>query len=331
MSDEDGGREVEGHARQEEQGFHPNSSAHACHGHHAAFRQGCGQGVEHHVCGMPDDLGKSGRPGHPVQIGPGPFHPSPGGEALLPEQAEAFEHDEVEDGSGQDGTERGPGKPFVAEFGKAEHPQAQAQVPQGVHRGHQNHGVEGTEHFLLGPKNGIADDKEVVGRGQVHEHFEHVPHDGHQVGRDLQQGVKGFPEHENRDEDDQSRDKSYMQAEPHVSLDTAAQPGPRGLTDGRNSPVGNGQGHHQKEKQRLRDHAHTGLDFPSELSGNPDIHESDEEVEEHHHQLRPGQTPDGFVRRAAQGCSCIYRCGHEYSLSSRTRRVGVTRQVHNRR
>ena len=57
-------------------------------------------------------------------------------------------------------------------------------------------------------------------------------------------------------------------------------------------PPRHGRGDDQEEEQGLGDDAERGLHAVVDLPGHPDVNEADEEVEQHHQHLGPGEAPD---------------------------------------
>jgi len=295
VADEDGGREVEGHGREEEHCLDADAGAHAGHGHDAAFGEARGDGVEDHVGRVPDQLHEPGRPGDLDQVGQGQARPAPGCEALGAEQAAAVQHDDVVDRAADDGAEGGPGDALVPEFGQAPQAQAQAQVAQGVHARDQDHRIQRQGHDLLGPEEGVGDREDVVGRHEVQADLKQVLCDGHELRRDLQQVQEALVEPQSEDQDGQARDHAQAHAQAHEALDALRQPGPGALTDGGHAAVGQGDGHDHEEEHGLAHDAHAGLGLAADAAGHPDVHEADQEVEKHHDHLGPGQVPDGRI------------------------------------
>jgi hypothetical protein len=104
-------------------------------------------------------------------------------------------------------------------------------------------------------------------------------------------------------QDDQAEDNADLEAESDVSLRSALKSRSKRLADCSDAPVGDCRGDNHEEEEHLVDHAHGCLDFPAQTPGNEHVDEADQEMEDHHQHLRPGEGPDILGAVTAAGLS----------------------------
>jgi len=211
---------------------------------------------------------------------------------------------QVEEAARTHRAECGPGQTAEPDFRESEAPETEPEIPDSVGQSDNGHADQGDENLLLGPEDGIGHHEQGVDRQQEEVEAQEDVGDGADVFRGLEQDQEGRPEQEADPCQQEAGQEDHGQAQGDISFGPERLSSPQGLTDGGHAPIGQGNGNDQKKEQGLGDHAQRGLDAIADLPGHIDVHKPDEEVEEHHHGLRPGQFPDRLdVRRIVSGGS----------------------------